>query len=276
MALEIHEQELLYVSPEDVKGSDDPPAWPSRHDPVLVTAVCRGFPSSVRHNWSHDLESFFWLLLWFLVMRLDFDSDGKECYRAWGARTFHSAPIPTPDRRAVFTKPGRMTESLASYLPAEHHTLAHQLEYLRKLLRASHMSRKPDEHSRAYHAPYFATARYCLQACLVHSQQPGMTMPLEPLIATDGDIQPTVRGRKRPRSHCSQHADNNELLAVHHTDSSGSDPRCGFVSADSVPAPPSRKRREASQPLPGQGGFRPRRSKRLTARLVKAIVVISK
>jgi hypothetical protein len=285
MALEIHSQTPLYVQPPR----------PRAGNPLLrrkTTAVSRAnaaqiaatgdFKPALRHNWTHDLESFFWLLLWFLALRLVLDSMSAEfvdceTWRAWARSIFQATPIPADERREIFTEPETLEVQLAACLPSQHRSLVDALEDLRAHLWTSHHNRQSDENSRGYHAPYFAPVRFCLEDCLQHASQSGIKMPLEPctIRVPSPEISPfIVSGISQPRTppepceHGPDLVDVPQLLHLEVEESPGTLMR-GYSSGDARSAPHRGKRRKF---IPRAGPEGLRKSPRLAQKVARTAV----
>jgi hypothetical protein len=219
MPLEIHSRKALYTRPpraED-QGRDPmvrrPAKAVSRDNAAQVAQAARESRPQVKHNWSHDLESFFWLLFWFLSLRVVLDlesSDYISCQQwrdTWAVFVFQTVTSATDEKIQAFTQDDIMTMQLAACLPCEHRALVDSLEELRWQLWNSHHERKPEEHTRAYHACYFQPVRFCLQDCLAHLKN-GVAIRLEPYstqVQLIADVskrsQPPTTGHKRSRGH---------------------------------------------------------------------------
>jgi hypothetical protein len=255
MALEIHSQTPLYVRPPRRQAGN--PLLRRKTDTVsradaAEIAASIDFKPALRHNWTHDLESFFWLLLWFLALRLVLDPASPELvdcetWRAWARSIFQATSIPTDERREIFTEPGSLKVQLAACLPPQHRSLVDALEDLRGHLWTSHHNRQSDENSRGHHAPYFAPVRFCLEDCLQHASQSGIKMPLVPSstrvptssispLFSNGVSRPQTPPRKRLRGANSLELDiggNSPSFLMH-----------GCSSEDTGTAPPQAKRRK--------------------------------
>jgi hypothetical protein len=134
---------------------------------------------TVKHNWSHDLESFFWLLLWFILLRLMFDHDELKTERQeWGNEIFDEGSEPSWLRHTVFKIQKYLVNGLRAWLPVKYRSFVQPLEFIRENLWRSHFDRKPDERSQEYHVSDFVTVRDCLQACLYIDEEVG-PIPLE-------------------------------------------------------------------------------------------------
>jgi hypothetical protein len=139
----------------------------------------KGLPVTVKHNWSHDLESFFWLLLWFILLRLMFDQDELKIKRQeWGNDIFDEGSEPSWLRRTVFTIQETLVNGLKAWLPVKYRSFVGPLEFMRETLWRSQSEREPHVRTQESHAPYFVTVRDCLQACLYVDDQVG-PIPLE-------------------------------------------------------------------------------------------------
>jgi hypothetical protein len=133
---------------------------------------------TVKHNWSHDLESYLWLALWFISMRLLFDpATARTACRHWGAAIFNEASSPSPTRWRIFTGED-LPDELEHHLPSEYEEIIDGLEFIRSAIHTSHLERGPEEHRQTYHAPYFSAVRAGLELCRSCAERLG-SMPLE-------------------------------------------------------------------------------------------------
>jgi hypothetical protein len=185
MALEVHDQGSLYIPSEEFAKKHVKPVFGDRASHVGGAHTSADTPkvklAVIKHNWSHDLESFLWLLLWFILLRLLFgpdDSELKAKCRAWGFGIFDERSEPSSLKRVVFTEKDKMLEGLKERLPLDYRGFAERLEYMRQSLWSSHLHRGPEERTREYHVPFFDRVRYSLQACQVYADAMG-PMPFE-------------------------------------------------------------------------------------------------
>jgi hypothetical protein len=256
MAYEIHSQRTLhvYAPPADLDAGN--PFTPASGE-VLVNASELAAASEsdlrLRHNWSHDLETFFWLLFWFLAIRLLLDSGspefaGWEKWRLWAKSVFRATTTPSDLKCAVFTTSRLFPARLAACLPPQHRPLVQALDDVRRHRWRSHYNRQPGERSRAYHAPYFTPVRRCLQSCLEHTSQPGMTMPLQPYLICGRmpTAVPSINGIVQPQKKSQKRSQEQQLSALPDSPVNGV-PLNAYAREPSkapvAPGPPAKKRR---------------------------------
>jgi hypothetical protein len=167
----------LVILKADDSDDEELSEW-LEHDSIVSAVRAKVSPPGVKHTWSHDLESFFWLLLLFLALLITLDPDNlhseeiEDWRTKWATPIFQDSDKPSDDRMMAFKESNELRSGLAACLPKEHRKLAKPVGNVRLNLHNSHRNRQPKERSaQSHHAGYFFILRECLQACLKHAQE---------------------------------------------------------------------------------------------------------
>lgn len=136
MAIEIQKQVHLYI-PHLPLGE----SW---------STICAGNISQsdgpvVVHNFQHDMESVFWILLWTILVRFPCDLDSRKERSEFAgilSEIFQDTSICNPRREQVFSQPGTLRDLLARYLASQLTSLQTVVDAFRTILVAGYLNRR--------------------------------------------------------------------------------------------------------------------------------------
>jgi hypothetical protein len=129
MAIEIMNQRLFYQPVAEI------PATLLLEQ--LMVAPSTTYPRSVHHNFQHDVESFFWLLLWTLTGRLDDDK-----IQNYSKSIFQNSPFCPEPRYRVIVNTREELYCLQTMAPKEMQPLYSYLPYLGARLHKAYVERE--------------------------------------------------------------------------------------------------------------------------------------
>ncbi|KAG8938392.1 hypothetical protein FRC04_008941 [Tulasnella sp. 424] len=104
-------------------------------------------PSFVLHNFQHDLESIFWIVLWTLLARFPPTQRSTEEQRKFEAELysiFQNASTCPPGRERVFTRRGELKRVLLTWVPEILKPITPDLEQIRVVLNQAYFTRRLD------------------------------------------------------------------------------------------------------------------------------------
>lgn len=143
----------------------------------------------VVHNFQHDLESIWWLVLWFITSRV-----AGEAAQLYGQKIFHNSIIPSPKRLAAFTTEidGDLKQCLGKL--ADH--FAEPMENIRNAMVLSYVQRVRDSKLRDISS--FAPISNGFRTFFKHITESKDKWSATPLGAQNPYIDPAERKRPRP------------------------------------------------------------------------------
>lgn len=150
MAVEIQKQVHLYIPPPPEKKSKDRNT--RRTDSPFVV-----------HNFEHDMESIFWLLLWTLLVR--FPYNGRSAFASTLSIIFRDSSICSPEREGVFTQGGRLCNLLANLLAPQLESIQAPLDDLRDWLLTGYLAREHNFDDLSSYSSLYEWLRATLKAC---------------------------------------------------------------------------------------------------------------
>ena len=122
----------------------------------------------VVHNFEHDMESIFWLLLWTLLVRFPCNLDSNEERSTFAgvlSEIFQDTSICSSTREGVFREAGTLNNLLTRFLAPELKPLQASLDGLRNVLVAGYMNRKYDSNDLSSYSTLYEFLRMTLNAC---------------------------------------------------------------------------------------------------------------
>ncbi|KAG8906678.1 hypothetical protein FRB99_006379 [Tulasnella sp. 403] len=160
MALEIQSSKSIY-RPEFQGVEDEDFDSENELDPKKQPK-----PEIIKHNFEHDLESIFWLLLWFLTSR-----SGHEKAQEYGREVFQHAMKPSNAREDVFTAPARALNAIRTALSNHPPGVMKGVILLRDKLLKGYHRRKENVGARATYSHLYKEARTYLELCKKRSSE---------------------------------------------------------------------------------------------------------
>ena len=153
MAVEIQTQRRLYTTPvsiptaplEEKKLLDVLAGNTGTPDDLLTGNTSKSNRYPIVHNFEHDMESIFWLLLWTILVRFPCNLDSKEERAEFAgvlSEIFQDTSICSSMRESVFSQDTTLNDILAKFLAPELKHLRASLDGLRNVLLAGHMDRR--------------------------------------------------------------------------------------------------------------------------------------
>ncbi|KAG9022513.1 hypothetical protein FS837_006323, partial [Tulasnella sp. UAMH 9824] len=173
MAIEIQRQTYMYR-----------PAASKRLPPLHSNQKQPGRPpqpnpkSGVIHNFEHDMESVFWVLLWTLLVRFPpARSDAqKAAFSKALSSIFQNSGSCSPDRENLFTNFHQIFETfLGTWLNPALESMQSSLLNLREALEIGYHMRGYDFNDRASYAPLYAYLWEAIRACGQVKLPPSLT-----------------------------------------------------------------------------------------------------
>ncbi|KAH9485693.1 hypothetical protein JR316_0002604 [Psilocybe cubensis] len=156
-------------------------------------------PASTRHvihNFQHDLESLWWILLWTVTCRID-----SEAAYAYGRPIFVNQIIPTDERQDCFNAESILDE-LEQFLPApkseDEDTFAEMIDNLRNFMNDAYVARvsEGNQNKPEHYVEIFANFNVCFDTML-ETASDWAGLPLITRSATQGQPQSVVPGRRK-------------------------------------------------------------------------------
>lgn len=135
MAIEIQKQVHLYIPPIPLENLST----------IFAGNISESKSPSVMHNFQHDMESIFWILLWTILVRFPCDLHSpKERSEFAGilSEIFQDTSICNPRREQVFTQAGTLSDILATYLASQLKPLRVAVDVLRRVLVDGYLKRE--------------------------------------------------------------------------------------------------------------------------------------
>jgi len=165
MAVEIQKQIYLYIpqSTLDETWSD-----------LVAGKASKPNSHFVVHNFEHDMESIFWLLLWTLLVRfpcnLDSDKERSE-FAGILSEIFQDTSICSPKREEVFSQGGALYDLLARFLAPQLESLQAPLDALRNALVIGYLGRKQEFNDLSSYSTLYKFLRLTLSTCQCLTQK---------------------------------------------------------------------------------------------------------
>ncbi|TFY51829.1 hypothetical protein EVG20_g10819 [Dentipellis fragilis] len=156
MAVEIQHQMYFNATRSDRKRSiRDVRSRPTQN-------IGRKNDYHVIHNYEHDIESFFWLLLWTITARID-----SEALQAFARPIFDYGPGYGSSRERILKAMGTASpQQLAELLPSSISILAEYVDIFANNLYLAYMDRGHNIGGLATYSTIYGLAREVLNACL--------------------------------------------------------------------------------------------------------------
>ena len=163
MAVEIQKQTHLYIPQQ------------SSHETWLNLLAGNTSKSHfVVHNFEHDMESIFWLLLWTLLVRFPCNLDSNKQRSEFAgilSEIFQDTSICSPRREQVFSQVGLLREFLAKFLAPQLEPLQVLLDALRGALLAGYVRRGHNFDDLSSYSTLYMYLRVTLSACQCLAQE---------------------------------------------------------------------------------------------------------
>ncbi|KAG9000437.1 hypothetical protein FRB90_011824, partial [Tulasnella sp. 427] len=159
MAVEILKQTLIY---------DEPPSLAhvvfARTAPPTTTAPSQ---VSVIHNFQHDVESVFWVVLWTLLMRLRSDASREKSadFHSQLSEIFQYTGDCSPRREKLLTGKNELRHLLAAWLHPKLGEMISGLDGFREVLYWAYLSRKLKFEDLVSYSSLYGYLRLLLQLC---------------------------------------------------------------------------------------------------------------
>ena len=172
MAIEIHSQVHLYIHHATLEES-----WSAG----LAGDVSQSNGPCVVHNFQHDMESIFWILLWTILVRFPCDLDSsKERSEFTGilSEIFQDTSICSLRREQVFSQAGALCNLLSRYLASQLKPLQSAVDALHFMLVSGYLARKYEFDN----MPSYSRLYQYLWMTLNSSQQSIQGKPLPDLV----------------------------------------------------------------------------------------------
>ncbi|KAG8989033.1 hypothetical protein FRB90_002440 [Tulasnella sp. 427] len=158
MAVEILKQALIYWEPPSTSidyDSEDPPTTTApSHVPVI-------------HNFQHDVESVFWVILWTLLARLPSDASREKSahFHSELSQILQHTGDCSSQRETLFTRPNELCHLLTTWLYPKLGRLIHGLDLFRAFLCSTYLSRKFEFGDLALYSLLYGHLRLVLRRC---------------------------------------------------------------------------------------------------------------
>ncbi|KAG8948429.1 hypothetical protein FRC04_009799 [Tulasnella sp. 424] len=152
MAVEIQKQVHIY-DPDWGKTPIRGYEWGSVISSELSNtgeAACQGkpkAPSFVLHNFQHDLESIFWIVLWTLLARFpptQRSTEDKRKFKAELYSIFQNTSTYPPNRERVLTQEGNLESVLQTWVSGILQPITKELQVIRRVLKQAYIVRRFD------------------------------------------------------------------------------------------------------------------------------------
>ena len=172
MAIEIHSQVHLYIHHATLEES-----WLAG----LAGDISQSDGPCVVHNFQHDMESIFWILLWTILVRFPCDLDSsKERSEFTGilSEIFQDTSICSLRREQVFSQAGALCNLLSRYLASQLKPLQSAVDALHFMLVSGYLARKYEFDN----MPSYSRLYQYLWMTLNSSQQSIQGKPLPDLV----------------------------------------------------------------------------------------------
>jgi len=225
MAVEIQKQVLLYIPQlpldENLSGflagniTTSPELQPHPMPPDINFVV---------HNFEHDMESIFWLLLWTLLVRFPCNLDSnKERSEFAGilSEIFQDTSICSRKRERVFSQMGFLHDLLARFLAPQLKPLQAPLDALRTALVTGYLRRKHEFNDLSSYSILYKFLRMTLIICQHLTQKqslpdllPCRSLYLNSVAAQAEIVNLPLQVNKRRRSQSNAGDDDNEYGLV--------------------------------------------------------------
>ncbi|KAH9485687.1 hypothetical protein JR316_0002597 [Psilocybe cubensis] len=150
----------------------------------------------VIHNFQHDLESLWWILLWTVTCRID-----SEAAFAYGRPIFVNQIIPTHERRKCF-KAKSIVKELERFLPLpkteDDDTLAEMIDNLRDFMNDAYVARisEGNEDKPEHYVEIFDNFTFCFNV-IENTASDWADIPLIVRTATQAQPESVVPGRRK-------------------------------------------------------------------------------
>ncbi|KAA1476308.1 hypothetical protein DENSPDRAFT_784822 [Dentipellis sp. KUC8613] len=168
MAIEIQRRVYIYRQDDEFSLSNNILKYPKRQDFRNVQSL------NVIHNFEHDLESMFWLLLWTITVRTG-DANTQDLV----ASIFRQSLSCSTDREKAITSGDELMKKLEARICQELKKIVEPLAAFRLGLMWSYVNRKQALSNRATYSPLYGYVRNALEDCLKIAEDP--KVPLLPV-----------------------------------------------------------------------------------------------
>jgi hypothetical protein len=178
--LRLDEEEDLDSLDSDASANEDMNHNPSGSPQVLKGALgSKSDRSILEHVYSHELESFLWLILWFIVCRILLSKGHQVPSKDRLLSIFDDRG----ERRKALTLKDYLKDLLLNYLPDSLSEVVNTINRFRLAVRNNHIQRL-ETSGQAHYAPLYSKARTCFEKCREWSKHHNVR--LTPLSALGG------------------------------------------------------------------------------------------
>ncbi|KAG8899286.1 hypothetical protein FRB99_006822, partial [Tulasnella sp. 403] len=155
----------------------------------------------IKHNYEHDLESIFWLLLWFLTSR-----STHRPAQEYGRKVFQHGLAPSSSRRLIFEAPEVTVSTIADALSHLPSGVFLGVTYFRDILYSGYADRDGRFKDKTTYSCLYTEARLSLEACMKVADEVEVEALPKPLPGTENPQVSRHQKRKAPISDDSAHA----------------------------------------------------------------------